>query len=119
MVDNPVVGAVVINAEDDALVAGFWKEYLGVEAEFSVPGVFTWLAPQREGGVRVGIQAVPDPTPGRRRVHMDTYAADVDAAVALARELGGSHLEDHEIDGFAWKVMADPEGNEFCIVPAH
>ena len=34
----------------------------------------------------------------------------------LARilDLGGSHLEDHEIEGFAWKVMADPEGNEFC-----
>ncbi len=27
----------------------------------------------------------------------------------------GSFVEDHEIMGFAWKIMADPEGNHFCI----
>ena len=61
----------------------------------------------------------PDPTPGRNRLHLDTYVDDVDAAVARIEELGGSFLEDHEIGGFAWKVRADPEGNEFCIAPGH
>jgi predicted enzyme related to lactoylglutathione lyase len=37
----------------------------------------------------------------------------VDEARARIVKLGGSHLE--EIGGFRWKVMADPEGNEFCI----
>ena len=37
------------------------------------------------------------------------------AVVARVEELGGSFLEDHSVNDFAWKVMADPEGNEFCI----
>ncbi len=80
---------------------------------------FTWLAPQHEGAVSVAIQWVSDPTPGRNRLHLDTEVEDVDAAVARIAELGGSFVEDHEIGGFAWKVMADPEGNEFCIAPSH
>jgi hypothetical protein len=33
--------------------------------------------------------------------------------------LGGSRLEDHEISGFHWSVLADPEGNVFCVTRAH
>ena len=44
----------------------------------------------------------------------------MDAIAALRRveELGGSFLEDHSVNDFAWKVMADPEGNEFCVAEA-
>jgi predicted enzyme related to lactoylglutathione lyase len=118
MPETPVIGAVVINAKDHDRLVEFWRRLLGVEVAFSGGGAFTWLKPQREGGVALAIQAVPDPTPGRRRVHIDTYVKDMDGAVARVEELGGSHLEDHEIEGFAWKVMADPEGNEFCLAPA-
>jgi predicted enzyme related to lactoylglutathione lyase len=118
MPETPIIGAVVINAEDHDRLVAFWKDLLGVEIAFSAGGAFTWLKPQREGGVALAIQGVPDPTPGRRRVHVDAYVNDVDAAVSRVLELGGSHVEDHESEGFAWKVMADPEGNEFCLVPA-
>ena len=93
----------------------FWTQLLSVKVARSFPPYFTWLEPQQEGGISVAIQAVPDPTPGRRRLHLDTYVTDIDEAVARVSELGGSHVEDHEIWGFHWKVMADPEGNEFCI----
>ncbi len=109
----------VINAADHDLLVGFWKELLGVEVARSFPPYFTWLAPQEGTGVSVAIQAVRELTPGRNRLHLDTEVADIEAAVARIEALGGSFLEDHEIGGFAWKVMADPEGNEFCIAPAH
>ena len=32
--------------------------------------------------------------------------------------LGGSRVEDHEAEGFHWTVLADPEGNVFCVSPA-
>jgi predicted enzyme related to lactoylglutathione lyase len=117
MPETPIIGSVVINTTDHDTLVAFWSALLGVEVAHSIPPFFTWLKPQREGGISVAIQAVPDPTPGRRRLHLDMGVSDVDAAVARVLELGGSHVEDHEIEGFAWKVMADPDGNEFCIAP--
>ncbi len=118
---NPVpqVTSVVINAADHGLLVDFWKELLGVGIARSFPPYFTWLEPQGGSGVSVAIQAVPDPTPGRNRLHLDAEVADLDEAAARIEQLGGSFVEDHEIGGFAWKVMADPEGNEFCIAPGH
>ena len=105
---------VVINAADHDRLVEFWRRFLGVEVERQVPG-FTWLAAQQEGAPTVAIQQVPDPTSGRRRLHFDIGVGDMAEAVATIQSLGGRHLEDHENEGFHWKVMADPEGNEFCI----
>ena len=115
----PQVSSVVINAADHDLLVGFWKELLQVDVTRSFPPYFSWLAPQREGAISVAVQAVPDPTPGRNRLHLDTVVDDFDSAVARIEELGGSFVEDHEVGGFAWKVMADPEENEFCIALGH
>ncbi len=112
---RPMISSVVINALDHDLLVDFWRQWLGVEVVQSFPPYFTWLAPQREGGISLAIQKVDDPTPGRNRVHLDTSVPDLTEAAQRVEELGGSFLEDHEIQGFAWKVMADPEGNEFCI----
>jgi predicted enzyme related to lactoylglutathione lyase len=115
----PQVGSVVINAHDHDLLVGFWSQLLGVQPKGSFPPFWTTLEAQRPGGVTLSIQAVPDPTEGRNRVHMDMSVDDMDATVARIEELGGSFLEDHAVNDFAWKVMADPEGNEFCIAPGH
>ena len=115
----PRVGSVVINAHDHDLLVEFWSNLLDVEAVSSFPPFWTTLAAQREGGVTIPIQKVPDPTEGRNRLHMDMAVDDIDAVVARVEELGGSFLEDHSVNDFAWKVMADPEGNEFCIAPSH
>jgi predicted enzyme related to lactoylglutathione lyase len=109
------VASVVINVIDIEREKQFWSALLGAEVSREVPGFFAWLAPQHEGGISVALQTVPDPTPGRNRLHIDTLVPDLDAAQARIVELGGSHLEDHEVSGLRWRVMADPEGNEFCI----
>lgn len=113
----PVVSSVVINTTDVDRLVEFWSRLLDVEIAHSIPPFFTWLKPQHEGGISVAVQSVPDPTPGRRRLHLDTHVDDMEGAVARILDLGGSHVEDHEVGGFAWKVMADPDGNEFCIAP--
>jgi predicted enzyme related to lactoylglutathione lyase len=78
-----------------------------------------WLEPASEGAPALAFQQVPDPTPGRNRVHLDFGAEDREVTVARVLELGGSRVEDHEIMGFHWTVLADPEGNEFCVAPGH
>ncbi|MGE3620503.1 MAG: VOC family protein [Acidimicrobiia bacterium] len=116
MTDGVVkVGAVVINVRDYERSKAFWSALLGVPTSREFPGFFCWFEPQHPGGVSVALQQVDRPTPGRNRVHLDTVVPDLDAAVARIVELGGAHLEDHDVAGFDWKVMADPEGNEFCI----
>jgi catechol 2,3-dioxygenase-like lactoylglutathione lyase family enzyme len=108
------IGTVVINTTDVEALSRFWSELLGVEEAYRLAG-FVWLKPQRPGAFQIAFQLVEDPTPGRRRLHLDSAVDDVETATARILELGGSHVEDHEIAGFAWRVMADPDGNEFCI----
>lgn len=109
------VASVVVNCVDLDRVVAFWQALLGVGEYHREDDAFVWLEPQQPDGVKLAFQRVADPTPGRRRLHLDCGVDDVGAAAARIQDLGGEHLEDHEVEGYAWKVMADPEGNEFCI----
>lgn len=111
------VSAVVINVVDLEKEQKFWSEYLGVGVAREVPGFFVWLEPQHKGGISVALQLSETHSEGRNPVHLDSYVDDVAAARKRIEELGGSHVEDHEIFDFAWTIMADPEGNVFCIAP--
>lgn len=112
------VGSVVVNVRDLERQKAFWGALLGAGVAHEIPGHFVWFEPQHPGGISVALQAVIDPTEGPRRLHLDTAAPDVDAAKARVVELGGAVLADREVGGFEWTVMADPEGNEFCITQA-
>ncbi|ORA10358.1 VOC family protein [Mycobacterium arosiense] len=80
-------------------------------------GQYTALAPNREGLMLV-FQRVPEPKTGKNRAHFDLIVDELEGPTARAEELGGRWIEPgktHELDGFSWRVMADPEGNEFCL----
>jgi len=109
------VGSVVINVADYEGQKTFWQAFLGVGVAREFPGAFCWLEPQHEGGVSVALQHSPEPGPTDGRLHLDTGVADLTEARAAIEALGGSHVADHEIMGFPWTIMADPEGNRFCI----
>jgi predicted enzyme related to lactoylglutathione lyase len=109
------LGAVVINVVDMDRERDFWTSVLGVEVGREIPGFFLWLRPQQTGGISVALQKVDEPKEGRNRLHLDTAVDDLDAAQGKIEALGGTHVETHEVPGFSWRVMADPEGNEFCI----
>jgi predicted enzyme related to lactoylglutathione lyase len=109
------VGSVVINVRDYELQKSFWGAVLGSDVAQEFAPWFVWFVPQHEGGVSVALQTVEEPTEGPRRLHLDTTVPDIASARDRIIELGGSHLDDREMGGFHWTVMADPEGNEFCI----
>jgi len=111
------LATIVINTANAAGLVPFWTAFLDTEVAASGDG-FTWLKP-RHGETRLAIQEVPDPTPGRRRLHLDFAAHDMVAEVARAVALGAQRIEEHSIRGFSWVVLADPDGNEFCISPDH
>lgn len=79
---------------------------------------FVMLDGPAEDAVALALQRVPEPKVAKNRAHVDLRLDDLDAVTALVEELGGARLADHEEEGFRWRVMRDPEGNEFCLTPS-
>ncbi|MFJ8531968.1 VOC family protein [Streptomyces sp. NPDC093591] len=75
----------------------------------------TVLVEPRDGGPRLWCQLVPEPKRVKNRLHLDLVSAapesEVDRLVALGATVRARH-EDHD-------VLADPEGNEFCLFALH
>jgi hypothetical protein len=51
-------------------------------------------------------------------MHLDLMSPDPEAEVAHLIELGATRVADMNEYGYKWTVMADPEGNEFCVAKA-
>jgi catechol 2,3-dioxygenase-like lactoylglutathione lyase family enzyme len=71
----------------------------------------TVLVEPRDRGPRLWFQLVPEPRRVKNRVHLDLLAADVEAEIVRLIALGATVLARHE----KHTVLADPEGNEFCV----
>ncbi|MDG6103866.1 VOC family protein [Dactylosporangium aurantiacum] len=116
---------VIIKALDAAAVGRFWAEALGWHAYRGAAGVTTYVGPA--GGlvwpdpVVIGLDVVPVPeprTPVKNRTHLDlaTTSADQQAdLVARLLALGATPADVGQGD-VPWTVLADPEGNEFCVL---
>lgn len=65
----------------------------------------------------LGFQRVPEGRVVKNRVHLDVEVANIDEAVARLIALGATAFGDTVDEGTGWlRVMADPEGNEFCLI---
>ncbi len=113
-----------IKALDDAAVGRFWAEALGWGVSSEAPGVtnvepgdgFVW---PDATAVCIDIVTVPEPkTTAKNRVHLDlatTSAAHQAELVARLKALGATPVDVGQGD-VPWTVLADPEGNEFCVL---
>jgi hypothetical protein len=73
----------------------------------------------RDGGHRLLFIEVPDAKQGKNRIHLDLRPVEGSRDDELARliEVGATTVADRRSpDGTGWVVLADPEGNEFCIL---
>ena len=80
------------------------------------------LTPTKEG-LTLGFQRVPEGKAGKNRLHLDLVVEDLERSTSEREVLGGCWLEPgttHDLEGFPWRCMADPEGNEFDrdVVPS-
>ena len=105
---------VIVDCADPERLAAFWAELLGRPVA-GRKGPYVWLQ-HTPNAVGLGFQRVAEPKRGKNRVHIDISVADLTAAPARIEALGGRRVEGYESGGFL--VMADPEGNEFCVLPA-
>ena len=111
--DVPCIKDIVVDCLDPQAVAGFWSALLG-RAITGRTGPYLWL--DRRDGIGLVFQRVPATTPGKNRLHLDLGSTDLDRDRRRVERLGGHRMSGYETGGFL--VMADPEGNEFCIIPA-
>jgi len=106
---------VVVDCTDADRLGLFWSEALGVEVAARWHQ-YVMLTATSDGGPVLAFQEVPEPKQGKNRVHIDLEVPDLDEASARIEALGGSVLADHQEDGVNIRVVADPEGNELCLV---
>ncbi|WP_151775062.1 VOC family protein [Streptomyces abyssomicinicus] len=112
-----------MKAQDPAKVGQFWAEALGWAVSVEEPGVlnlepvgFDWPDPT---AVCIDIVTNPEPKTVKNRVHLDlpsTSEAHRKELVARLRELGATPADVGQGDDVPWTVLADPEGNEFCVL---
>jgi predicted enzyme related to lactoylglutathione lyase len=110
---------IILDTQQPEQLTGFYTALQDVEviATYGDSGQYVALGPNREGLMLV-FQKVPEPKVGKNRAHFDIVVEDLDGPTSRVQELGGRWLEEgktHELEGFSWRVMADPEGNEFCL----
>jgi predicted enzyme related to lactoylglutathione lyase len=113
---------VVADAQDPARLARFWAALLGWEiADETADEVDVWPAGYAYPDpvvVPIVFVPVPESKTGKNRVHLDlatASAADQAELVSRARDLGGGPVDIGQGD-VPWVVLADPEGNEFCVL---
>jgi len=108
---------VVVDARDPAALAEWWRNALGwVTVEGGPPEDYEIRpALDRLPGLLFG--SVPEAKTVKNRLHLDFRPDDRDAEVARLLALGATRADVGQGDE-SWVVLADPEGNEFCVLSA-
>ncbi|TSB31754.1 VOC family protein [Streptomyces benahoarensis] len=114
------VGSVVLGVSDVRRAAAFWGEALGYVPREEIEDDWVVLVPAAGHGVQVALGRSMTPVQERPRVHLDLYAGDAaDQAAEVERlvGLGARRVAwDLAADDADFLVLADPEGNRFCVI---
>jgi len=105
---------VVVAASNPATLGRWWCEVLGWVIVDDEPPVFE-IQPQRDRLPGILFLGVDEPKQGKNRLHIDLRPSDQAAEVERLIALGASRLDVGQGDA-TWVVLADPEGNEFCVL---
>ncbi|TQM82113.1 putative enzyme related to lactoylglutathione lyase [Saccharothrix saharensis] len=112
-----LVHHITVDCKDAYALAGFWSRVTGQPiSEHDHPGDPEALVALPEGPGLLFIQ-VPEPKSVKNRVHLDLQPDTTrDAEVERLLGIGAALVSDmRRPDGTGWVVLADPEGNEFCV----
>jgi len=109
--------ALCFDAHDPARLAPFWAGVLGREVVEDDDGLV--LLPNVDTEFRIEFFPTGDEKTGPNQMHFDLTSASLEEqerTVARVLELGGRHLDIGQLPEDEHVVMADPEGNEFCVI---
>ena len=109
----------VLDCADPERLAEFWSAAIGYTT-LGGAGNYVLLVDEAGQQPKLLLQRVDEPKSGKNRMHFDIETPTVDQEVArLDPSARGASSDDAiEEHGNRWVVMADPEGNEFCVCNA-
>ena len=115
------IQCLVVDCHDPDAVATFWEAALAWRRTYETAGQIALEPPagSAEDGIAPDLLflRVPDPAPGKNRLHLDLRPDDQEREVRRLIALGARRASVGQPSDVPWVVMADPEGNEFCVLP--
>ena len=119
------IQALTVDAHNPRALAEFWAEALGWQVGEGVNEIEVWIVRELNDPNKTGFPdslflKVPDSKVVKNRLHLDLRPDDQAAEVARLEKLGAKRIDIGQSaePTCTWVVMADPEGNEFCILSA-
>ena len=109
------VHGVTIDARDPRALADFWCRVLGYTIAIDEPDEVAIEPPDNGVGPALFFVPVPEDKVSKNRIHLD-LAPDVQTAEVERLLSLGARRVDIGQGQVPWVVMADPEGNEFCVL---
>ena len=109
------IECLTVDCSDPELIAGFWEAALGYRRTYEDDTEIAIAAPDGSGTDLLFLR-VPDAKQVKNRLHLDLRPDDRDAEVARLEALGATRTAIGQAGDESWVVLADPEGNEFCIL---
>ena len=116
------IQAIAVDSPDPSIPAAFWEKALGWRRTHEEDDEIVLEPPagSTEDGVLPDLLflKVPEQKELKNRLHLDLRPEDQDAEVARLEELGARQVSVGQGVAATWVVMADPDGNEFCVLRA-
>jgi hypothetical protein len=114
------IETVTVDALDPAALAAFWCAALGWEQRVDEDGDI-WVEPAEDHPEYDRVKPllftrVPELTSGKNRLHLDLIPDDQEREVERLESLGAGRPDIGQSGNESWVVLADPEGNEFCVL---
>ncbi len=109
--------SLVLDANDPPRQARFWGGVLNWEIHETPDEI--GLVPTDGTRFDILFEPVPEPKEGKNRIHLDLSSTSIEAqnaTVQRAVDLGARHIDIGQGSDAAHVVLADPEGNEFCVL---
>lgn len=108
----------VIDCADLDRAARFWAGALGYVREGRPGERYHSLLPADGRGVEILLQRVPEMKKEKNRLHLDLRTTDLNPEVERVVALGARRLTSEPVTeaGWRWHILADPDGNEFCVL---
>lgn len=111
------IQCLTIDAEDPLRLAQFWSELLEVTSVVTEDDGSVWFEIPHAGHDILFLPST-DKRVVKNRLHLDLRPDDQAKYVDKALALGAQHINIGQEGTESWVVLADPEGNEFCILRA-
>jgi predicted enzyme related to lactoylglutathione lyase len=110
------IDLVLIDCVDLDAMTAFWCQALDLEHVWTGPSGGHLLAAADGSGRRLALMPADDVKTSKNRVHFDLRPdGDQQSEVRRLEGLGARRIDIGQVD-VPWVVMADPEGNEFCVL---